>query len=272
MNLEKLSLEVKEFETPILDSNFEIVKQELNNYLDKFREIEYNEENIEIAKSDKATLNKLSKAIDTKRKEVKNKYTEPLKEFEAKCNELKALVDNQSSEIKKVTDEFDEKLRQQKKEECLKLYESKIEDLKEIISFEKVFNTSWLNKTYKISEVEKDIDGVINTVRDGLKAIEELHTEFEVEVKNEFLNNFDITKAILKHNQLQEQKTRLQKANEEKEKIIETKVDEMLEKPVPKEDIDPLKTYTLKITAPLSKQIALRKFLELNNMQFKKVD
>lgn len=36
--------------------------------------------------------------------------------------------------------------------------------------------------------------------------------------------------------------------------------------------VDPIKTYTLKITGTLSQQKALKKFLETNNMKFERVE
>ena len=67
----------------------------------------------------------------------------------------------------------------------------------------------------------------------------------------------------------------LKKQKEESEKVIEEKkeeqVQEMLTKEVKQEDIDPIKTYTLKITGPLSKQKALKQFLDLNNMKYEKI-
>ena len=45
----------------------------------------------------------------------------------------------------------------------------------------------------------------------------------------------------------------------------------MLEKPVVEENIDPIKTYTLKLTGKLSAMKQLSKFLELNNIKYEKV-
>ena len=63
-----------------------------------------------------------------------------------------------------------------------------------------------------------------------------------------------------------------QKVEEKKEEIKQEKIEQMLIEEVKTESIDPIKEYTLKITAPLSKQQALRKFLELNEMKFERID
>ena len=53
---------------------------------------------------------------------------------------------------------------------------------------------------------------------------------------------------------------------------MQEKVETMLKDEVKEEIVDPIKEYTLKITAPLSKQKALRQFLDLNNMTYEKVE
>ena len=49
-------------------------------------------------------------------------------------------------------------------------------------------------------------------------------------------------------------------------------IDEMLTNEVIGEEIDPIKSYILKITAPFSNQKALSKFLDLNNIKYERVD
>ena len=45
----------------------------------------------------------------------------------------------------------------------------------------------------------------------------------------------------------------------------------MLEKPVEQEEVDPIKTYTLKITGKLSAMKQLKNFMELNNIKSEKI-
>lgn len=50
------------------------------------------------------------------------------------------------------------------------------------------------------------------------------------------------------------------------------KIETMLKKEVEEDISDPILTYTLEITAPLSKQKALKEFLDLNKMKYKKIE
>lgn len=54
------------------------------------------EENIKAAKNDRAELNKLIKAIEERRKQVKNIINEPYAVFEAELKEITALIKSRS--------------------------------------------------------------------------------------------------------------------------------------------------------------------------------
>jgi hypothetical protein len=57
-----------------------------------YENVVYTEENIKAAKNDRAELNKLIKAIEERRKQVKNIINKPYAVFEAELNEITALI------------------------------------------------------------------------------------------------------------------------------------------------------------------------------------
>ena len=67
-------------------------------------------------------------------------------------------------------------------------------------------------------------------------------------------------------------KVNTQKVEVAREEKREAKVEEMITKPVEVEEVDPIKTYTLKITGTLSQQIKLKEFLQLNKMHTENVE
>lgn len=56
-----------------IEFNFEELKSEISERLTYYKNLVVTEDKIKEAKSDKATLNKLIKAIDERRKEIKNR-------------------------------------------------------------------------------------------------------------------------------------------------------------------------------------------------------
>ena len=58
--------------TPVLITNYEELKKELTEKTDLYKNIVYSEENIKDAKTDRANLNKLEKAINDEKIRIKN--------------------------------------------------------------------------------------------------------------------------------------------------------------------------------------------------------
>lgn len=231
----------------------------------------FDENQLREAKDERANINKLAKSITEYRKNIVTEFKKPIEQFETTAKETERILKEISDFVDAQVKNFENKEKKKKREEIEKIYNVQIEELKDVISINRLFNDKWLNKGTTLQSIENEMKGRLDDIRNGLKAIEELHSEFELEIKSTYLQDFDLSKAIIKNNQLKEQKERLSKVEEKKEEIVQEKVETMLKEEV-KEDIsDPMLTYTLKITAPLSKQQALRKFLELNKMAFEKV-
>lgn len=73
--------------------NFEELKSALQKELAVYSSMVYTADNIKAAKKDKAALNKLKKAIEDRRKEIKRVIMEPYTIVEAQAKELVALID-----------------------------------------------------------------------------------------------------------------------------------------------------------------------------------
>ena len=76
-----------------IDFNYEELKQSIKASLEKYDNLLYTDDQMKAAKTDRANLNNFIKALDAKRKEVKEKCLAPYAEFEAKIKELQALVE-----------------------------------------------------------------------------------------------------------------------------------------------------------------------------------
>lgn len=257
-----------------ITDNMSEVKEYALKTKEYYETLVYNDEQIKEAKDERASINKVVKKVADYRKDIVEKFNKPLEEFVKTAKETESILKEASNCIDVQVKKYEEEEKQNKKDECEELFNSLIGDLSELISFDKVFNPRWLNKTTKITEVEQEIKSAIDKVNKGLTAIKELNSEFETEVINTFLQDFDLSKAIMKNTQLKEQKERLAKTEVAKEETKKEIVKEMITKPV--EDViderDIIKSYTLKITANYTKMTALRKFMEINDIKFERVN
>lgn len=91
--MEELSLISRQEPGIATIDNFQELKQALEQQLEVYKALAYSQDSVKAAKKDKATLNKLKKAIDDKRKEIKKVYMQPYTVVEAQAKELIALID-----------------------------------------------------------------------------------------------------------------------------------------------------------------------------------
>ncbi len=184
---------------PPVEWNFAEVKQWVQDGLEAYKGRVYTDDTIALAKKDRATLNKLAEAIDTKRKEMKAKYLEPYEEFEGQTKELKAMIKDQVAEIDAQV-KAHEKFKKAAKLEGIKieLYGPMIGKLADLVPYEKLHDPKWLNVSTSISTISTELGGKIDRIISGLETIDKL--DYPADVKEvtrvAFLRNFRLDEAI----------------------------------------------------------------------------
>ena len=88
-----LSTDIKQSIPNAIVFNFEELKAELSEKIKPYETLAVTEDDLKSAKSDKATLNKLKKALNDKKVEVKKEYISPLENFEKQVKELVEIID-----------------------------------------------------------------------------------------------------------------------------------------------------------------------------------
>lgn len=276
----ELQLVITNKELGSLTTNAKAIKERVKELLPTYKADNYDESNIDKAKSDKAMLNKTSKILNDERIKIEREFMKPFEEFKNEVKETCDLIKQASGEIDVIVKEVENREKDIRKNKIEDIFNSNVNELKEVLSLEKIFDDKWLNKgnwkedgTFKL---EKDLIDRINVIRNDLLTIGELNSKYEVELKNDYLNHFQLGEVIRKNNDLIQKEELLKKQQEETKKEIEhqreEKVEKMLETPVQQEVIDPIKTYTLRLTGKLSAMQQLKKFIEINNIKCEKVD
>lgn len=255
-----------------VEDNISDAKEYALQLKDYYSKLVFTEKQMSEAKEERANINKATKKIAEYRKSIVAEFKKPIEAFEATAKETEKILKETADFVDNQVKEFENKEKELKIKKIEEIYNKQIEELGDIVNINQLFNDKWLNKGTSLQSIEEEIETKLDNIRNGLKAIEELHSEFELELKNTYLQDFDLSKAIIKNNQLQEQKLKLSKVEEQKEEIVQQKVETMLNKEVEEDITDPILTYTLKITASASKLQSLRKFMELNNIKFEKVE
>ncbi|MEI3530647.1 MAG: DUF1351 domain-containing protein [Bacilli bacterium] len=231
----------------------------------------FTDEQIVEAKGERASINKVVKKIADYRKNIIVEFKKPIELFETTAKETEKILKETADFVDVQVKNFENKEKKEKRNQVQTIFDELIgkEALSELINLEMVFDERYLNKTYSLEKVEEDLFNKIRKIADELTAIKNLNSEHELALINMYLKDFDLSKVIVESNRLEELKKATVKIEEKTEEI---KQEKMVSKKVEIEDIDPVKTYTLKITGTLSQQRKLKQFLDLNDMTYERVE
>ena len=126
--------------------------------MDLYKNATFTDEYRVYAKNEVAALRKMKKAIDDKRKEVKNQYMIPYSDFEEKAKELMKIIDQPISLISQQITEMEERRRAEKKTKIEALFDSLVGDLSGYLTLEKIYNARWENASMSMTAVKKELD------------------------------------------------------------------------------------------------------------------
>ena len=187
--------------------NFEELKAQLEEKLSVYKNRYYDlskPEDKAAAKKDRAGLNKLAKALNDKKLEVKAQCLHSFTaDFEPK---VKTLID-MISECSAVIDEdikTYENGQKEAKRRCLEnYYIRQAEELAQIVPFDKILNEKWLNLSFNEDTAIVEIFNKIGTIRKDLQTLsEDVDSAFAVEVKDTYLSTLDLGTALRRNAEL----------------------------------------------------------------------
>lgn len=200
--------------------NYEELKGGLTASLEKYQNLVYTPSNIKEAKDDRATLNALKKSLNDEKIKIKKEFMVPYDDFEAKIKELIELVDKPASEIDKQVKIFEEAEKAKKREAIEKIYQENIGSYAEFIPLTKIYDSRWENKTYKETDITKEIQDVAKKTASDLKVIEDLKSEFEFQLKDIYFQTLDLGQALIEKQRLEKNKELMEAAKEVKEEPV----------------------------------------------------
>lgn len=192
-----------------IDFNYEQLKGQLAEKLTRYQGLVVTEDGIKEAKADKTALNKLRTALDEKRKEVKKDCMRPYEDFEAKVKELISMVDQPMLAIDKQIKTFDERKKEEKRAEIVGLYQEKIGSLAALLPFEKFFNSRWLNVTYKMSDIQKELSDSIFKADNDIRIINAMGLECGQQMVDAYIRTLDMSAALAEKTRWEEQQKKI---------------------------------------------------------------
>ncbi len=252
--------------------NYEELKEGLKNSLTKYKNIVYTPETIKEAKDDRARLNSLAKSLNDGKINIKKEFMVPYDEFEGKIKELIELVKEPANEIDNQIKAFEEKEKAEKRNEIEKIYQENIGEYENLILLEKIYDSRWENKTYKLTDIKKEIQDIVKRADSDLKVINSQQTEFLLNIKDVYFNTLDLGQALVEKERLEKQKELLKPKEEVVEAVVEETpvvsepVETVVEEPTPVEEKVVKITFTVECTE--SQLLALGQYMKANGIKY----
>lgn len=190
-------------QTDITAWNFEEIKKSLVSALSVYQTTVYTDENIKLAKDDKAKLGKLKTMIEDQRKAYKAKCMAPYEELEPKVKDIVSIIEEQRTEIDKVVKEYTERQRAEKEKEVRTYYDKKAHVLGELAAplYEKLLDSKWLTASSG-KKYQEEIQIKINEALEAINTLKDMNSPFIDTVLEKYVATLSLEEAKAKHEEL----------------------------------------------------------------------
>lgn len=205
-----LELVVSEKTLGSLTTNAKQIRDMVKDALPMYDISNYNDDNIDQAKKDKASLNKAAKALNAKRLEIEKEFMKPFGEFKEVVNETVKLIGECSAKIDTVVKQNEQQYKDKKKTTIKTYFDGLNVNL---VDFNKIFKAEWLNKSASIKSVCNEIDTIFAKVENELSTLKGFGEDYDV-LRTYYMDTLNINNTIQYANRLKEQRERAKAAEE----------------------------------------------------------
>lgn len=278
-----MELKVNEYQLPeqIL-FNYEELKAELTEKVQHYETLVYTDDQIKEAKADRATLNKLKKALSDERIRREREYMQPFNEFKSRINEIFSIIDKPVAVIDKQIKEYEDTKKQEKLEEIKKLWSEM--EAPDGMTLDKVFNDRMLNSSFNMKHVKQCFIDAIDRFNRDMAVLVNL-PEYSFEAQQEYISSLDLSKAMNEANRLSRLAKQKAEYEAEQERLRAEEEKKAVQPVVPDVDADPVSKVEKVTPDPIpTKQwvafqallstedaLALKEFFNSRNIEFKAV-
>lgn len=207
---ENLELVVIEKSVGMLTTNIDALEAFIDKRLEDYKPENYKGD-ADLAKKDRAELNKAKEKLSRTRIDLTNEFMKQLSDLE-KCKDCEKKIDKASKALDEIVKIRDEQERAEKRK-LIELFWEKQNCT--VVPLEKIFNPKWLNKTFKESDILNEMEVAVHKIYDNLKMLERYADDVET-LKAHYLMTLDIEETFQYGDELQRQKEIAQKEAEER--------------------------------------------------------
>ncbi len=239
---------------------FDELKVDLKNRLNKYNSLVVTENAIQDAKSDRANLNKLKKAINDEKIKLKK---EAFDTFENQCKDLVALIDEAVGNIDTQVKIFEQKAKDSKLMKLKDMWAGK--EIANIIEYEQVHNEKWLNASATEASIDKAMNEIVDKYNSDVNILSSfIQSDEEYKYGIELYNkSLDLSSVI---NKITDRRNIIKEHEEAKNNVENS--------PTTTDFINSSIIHTLGfiINANRTQIKALNEFMKFNGIKFKQID
>lgn len=270
-----LELKLSEIKPVPVTFNYEELKKEVAERTAPYKGLIVEEDAIPVAKTDLANLRKLEKAIDDRRKAVKKEYNAPYMEFETKIKDILSDIQAAEQNIDSQVKAFEKKVEDEKLSQIQKFFGLAFGELAKDIRFEKVYNPKWLNKGYKMAEIEEEIAAAANKLYADIEVVKGLKSSHEASLMKTLFYSLDLGEVLVEHNTLVEFEERKKAEELAKQAAVEPEPTPVAETPTAENEPEiivdtpkPLQQIDFRVWVNEDQKAALKNFLVSNGIRY----
>jgi hypothetical protein len=142
----------------------------IDSNISKYQNLAVTADNVKDAKKIKANLNKLKKALDGKRLEIKKANAQPYLNIEKQIKDIENSINEVINPISDAVKELDDQEKEARREWVNKMIQE-MASARDIEPSEVEFNPLWLRKSMSKHAIEKDLDDVMKQITVAHEAI-----------------------------------------------------------------------------------------------------
>lgn len=279
-----MELRVDELKLPVTPSfNYEELKASLTEKARVYELMIYDDDQIKQAKSDRADLNRLKKALNDERIRLEREYMAPFAAFKAQINEIIAIIDKPAGIIDQRVKEYEAHKAREKEKAIEELYEEL--DFPDYATLEKIWNIKWANASVSLKAIQAELESIREGIVADIDTLSQL-PGFAFEAREFYKQTLDVNSAIREAARLTKIAEAKKAAEEEAARKAEEKAaEENAPEPaaVPEGDMAEEEERAAEPEAPAAQWIrfeakltasqayGLKHFFEINNIEFRPI-
>lgn len=202
-----LKTPIEQLAPAMIEFNADELVEKITAATERYATAIYSEDTIKDAKVDKASLLKLSKALNAERISLGKIYLAPYEKFKSEIDRIIGVVNSAAANIGGQLDAFEEARIGKRRELLRQHFLATASDISENITYERIEDTKWLNASTTDKKSKELVDLVVNGIRTDIATLKQLQSEDIDELLLFYFKNLSLA-ATLQENEARKERAR----------------------------------------------------------------